>query len=145
MGFLHYPLRAAEHDQVEEAAVTGDQITAVTDSALGLVRVVPNPFVIFSTYQTDITNSLLMFTNLPSRGTLRIYTVAGQMVQEIVGEPSDLQGDGDLFWNLKSREGIDVASGLYLWVLTAPQNPNVPASATIQKRGKFVVIRGDAQ
>jgi hypothetical protein len=127
------------------AAVTGGQITAVTDSALGLIRVVPNPFVIFSTYQTDITNSLLMFTNLPSRGTLRIYTVAGQMVQQITWEPADLQGDGDLFWNLKSREGIDVASGLYLWVLTAPSDPNDPVSAPLQKRGKFVVIRGDAQ
>jgi hypothetical protein len=135
----------SEYAFTVHAAVTGGQITAVTDSALGLIRVVPNPFVIFSTYQTDITNSLLMFTNLPSRGTLRIYTVAGQMVQQITWEPADLQGDGDLFWNLKSREGIDVASGLYLWVLTAPSDPNDPVSAPLQKRGKFVVIRGDAQ
>jgi len=127
------------------AAVTGEQITAVTDSALGLIRVVPNPFVIYSAYQTSVTNSVIAFTNLPSRGALRIYTVAGQFVQQILWEPADLEGEGDLFWNLRSREGIDIASGLYIWVVTAPSNPNDPASAPLQKSGKFVVIRGDAQ
>jgi hypothetical protein len=127
------------------AALTGDQITAVTDSALKLIKVVPNPFVIFSAYQANVTNSLLLFSNVPSRGTMRIYTVAGQLVQQITWEPSDLQGDGDLFWDLKTREGIDVASGLYLWVLTAPSNPSNPNSAPLRARGKFVVIRGDAQ
>ena len=126
-------------------AVSGDQITAVTDSALQQVTVVPNPFLIYSTYQTDITNSSLAFTHLPSRGTLRIYTVNAQLVQEITWEPADLQGDGDLFWNLHTREGIDVASGLYIWVLTAPSNPNDPSSTPLRARGKFVVIRGDAQ
>jgi len=127
------------------AAVTGDQITAVTDSALGLIRVVPNPFVIYSSYQTSVTNSMVAFTNLPARGALRIYTVAGQFVQQINWEPSDLEGEGDLFWNLRTREGIDIASGLYIWVVTAPSNPNDPTSAPLQARGKFVVIRGDAQ
>jgi hypothetical protein len=127
------------------AALSGSNITAVTDSALGLIRVVPNPFVVYSTYQTSITNSAIAFTNLPSRGTLRIYTVNAQFVQQIDWEPEDLEGDGDLFWNLRSREGIDIASGLYIWVVTAPSNPNDPASAPLQARGKFVVIRGDAQ
>jgi hypothetical protein len=127
------------------AAVTGSAITAVTDSALGLIRVVPNPFVVYSAYQTSITNSAIAFTNLPARGTLRIYTVNAQFVQQIDWEPEDLEGDGDLFWNLRTREGIDIASGLYIWVVTAPTNPNDPASAPLQARGKFVVIRGDAQ
>jgi hypothetical protein len=127
------------------AAVSGEQITAITDSALGLIRVVPNPFVVFSAYQTSVTNSQLAFTNMPARGTLRVYTVAGQLVQQITWEPADLEGEGDLFWDMRSREGIDVASGLYIWVVTAPTNPNDPGSAPLVQRGKFVVIRGDAQ
>jgi len=127
------------------SAVTGEQITAVTDSALKLIRVVPNPFMVYSSYQTSVTNSLIAFTNVPSRGTLRIYTVNAQFVQQVDWEPSDLNGDGDLFWDLRSREGIDIASGLYIWVITAPTNPNDPGSAPLQARGKFVVIRGDAQ
>jgi hypothetical protein len=135
----------SEYAFTVNAAVTGDQITAITDSALALIKVVPNPFVIFSAYQQNVTDSRLLFTNVPSRGTMRIYTVAGQLVQQITWEPADLVGDGDLFWDLKTREGIDIASGLYLWVLTAPSNPTNPASAPLRARGKFVVIRGDAQ
>jgi hypothetical protein len=71
--------------------------------------------------------------------------VNAQLVQQITWEPADLEGDGDLFWDLRSREGIDIASGLYLWAVTAPSNPNDPGSAPLQARGKFVIIRGDAQ
>jgi hypothetical protein len=128
------------------APVTGEAITAITDSALALIRVVPNPFVIYSQYQTSANQGRLLFTNVPSRGTLRIYTISGQFVQQITWEPVDLVGDGDLFWNMQTREGIDVASGLYLWVLTAPSNPSNPGSApNIQARGKFVIIRGDSR
>jgi hypothetical protein len=126
-------------------AVTGEQITQLTDSAMALIKVVPNPFVIYSAYQTDAANARLLFAGLPPRGTLRIYTVAGQFVQQITWEPSDLQGDGDLFWDMRTREGIDIASGLYLWVVTAPQDPSDPTSAPIRARGKFVVIRGDSR
>jgi hypothetical protein len=126
-------------------SVTGTAITSVTDSALALVRVVPNPYVVFSEYQSTFNDSRILFTNLPAVGILRIYTVAGQFVQQITWTDADLEGDGDLFWDLKTREGIDIASGLYLWVLTAPTDPNQPAGATIQKSGKFVVIRGDSR
>ena len=90
-------------------------------------------------------DSRLLFTNLPSRGALRVYTVSGQFVQQITWEGDDLEGDGDLFWDMKTREGIDIASGLYLWVVTAPTDPSNANSGTIQARGKFVVIRGDSR
>jgi len=127
------------------AASTGSAITAVTDSALKLIGVVPNPYVVYSAYQTTAAEGRLMFTGLPSQGTLRIYTVAGQFVQQIAWTADDLQGDGDLFWNMRTREGIDVASGLYLWVVTTNSNPTDPNSAELQARGKFVVIRGDSR
>ncbi len=82
---------------------------------------------------------------MPPRGTLRIYTVAGQFVQQIDWTPEDLRGTGDLFYDLKSREGGDLASGLYIWVLSAPRNPDNPASRRMSARGKFVVIRGQAR
>jgi hypothetical protein len=123
------------------AAVAGSAITAVTDSALRLIRVVPNPFVLYSSYQSSLEEPRLVFTHMPPTGTLRIYTVAGQFVQQITWGPEDLEGDGDLYWNLRTREGGVVASGLYIWALTAPSNPNDPASAPLQARGKFVIVR----
>jgi hypothetical protein len=126
-------------------AVAGSAIRSVTDSAMALVKVVPNPYVVFSQYQTSLTEGRLLFTGVPPTGTLRIYTVAGQFVQEITWTPDDLVNDGDLFWNLQTREGIDAASGLYLWVMTAPSDPADAASAPVHARGKFVIIRGDTR
>jgi len=122
-------------------AVTGVAITAVTDSALRLIRVVPNPFVLYSAYQTSVEQPRLLFTNMPPTGTLRIYTVAGQFVQQITWGPDDLEGDGDLYWDLNTRGGLEVASGLYLWALTAPSDPDDPSSRALQARGKFVIVR----
>jgi hypothetical protein len=127
------------------APVAGTEITEVTDSTLAAVRVVPNPFVVFSSYQTTIADSRVLFTNVPPTGALRVYTVAGQFVQQISWTADDLTGTGDLFWNLKSREDIDIASGLYIWVITAPSNPTDPTSAPVTARGKFVVIRGQSR
>jgi len=123
------------------AATTGAAITAVTDSALAGIRVVPNPFVLYSLYQTSAGEPRLLFTRVPPRGTLRIYTVAGQFVQQITWEPADLEGDGDLAWNLTSREGEVVGGGLYVWVLTAPSDPSDPASRPVTARGKLVIVR----
>lgn len=127
------------------APVTGSAITAITDSALSLIRVVPNPFVIFSAYQDNAADGRILFTNLPPTGTLRIYTVAGQFTQQITWDAAELLGAGDLFFNLRTREGIDMASGLYIWVLTAPSDPTNPDSPPLRKAGKFVIIRGSAQ
>jgi hypothetical protein len=122
--------------------VSGEEITQVTDSSLAAVRVVPNPFIVYSQYQTSIGDSRILFTNVPPTGTLRVYTISGQFVQQITWTPSDLSGTGDLAWNLKSRENIDIASGLYIWTITAPSDPTNASSATLTARGKFVVIRG---
>jgi hypothetical protein len=126
-------------------AAAGSGITLVTDSALRTIRVVPNPFVLYSQYQTSVLESRILFTNVPPTGTLRIYTVAGQFVQQITWTPTDLSGDGDLYYDLQTRGGRDLASGLYLWVVTAPRNPQDASGPTVQARGKFVVIRGGVQ
>ena len=125
------------------APTRGDDITLVTDSAMGAIQVVPNPYIVYSAYQTDATTGMVMFTNLPPAGLVRIYTVSGQFVQQIDWTSADLNGAGDLFYDLKSREGIDIATGLYIWVVTAPSDPTNPASTPVVARGKFVVIRGN--
>ena len=120
------------------APVRGTAITSVTGAQLDSVRVVPNPFVIFSQYQSSMLEPRVLFTHMPPSGILRIYTVSGQFVQQITWTAADLSGSGDLFYNLRTREGTDMASGLYIWVLTT----TTPDAGTQTARGKFVVIRG---
>ncbi|MNC93975.1 hypothetical protein D3C83_107200 [compost metagenome] len=74
---------------------------------------------------------------------MRVYTISGQMVQQLSWTESDLiaSGDGsphgDLPYNLKTREGRHLAAGLYVYVITAR---GAGANGQVA-RGKFVVIK----
>ena len=109
-------------------------------STLRQVRVVPNPYVVLSDFDA-VTNrvgeSRVLFTGVPAEGSMRIYNVSGQFLQQLRWTASDLNGTGDLAYNLRTREGTDLASGLYIYVLT-PGGANAGSSVV---RGKFTVIR----
>ena len=129
--FSFSPTRAIGGQAIIDA---GRSIAAQMDS----IRVVPNPYVFFSQYEASSQSRRIMFTNLPPDGELRIYTVAGNFVQEIDWAPEDLTGNGDLFWDMQSREGNEVGAGLFLYVITAVD----PATGReLKTMGKFVVIR----
>ena len=107
------------------------------------VRVVPNPYLGFSQYNdpTSTASQLfrpLLFSGVPPRGVLRIYTVSGQFVQQITWTEADLNGTGDLMWNLRTRENTIIAGGLYLAMITAH---NSTGGAVGSRLVKFVVIR----
>lgn len=70
----------------------------------------------------------IRFTNLPSAGTIRIFTVTGALVRElpITANPQT--------WDVKNSGGQTVASGLYIWEVTAGATNN-------KKAGKLVIIR----
>jgi hypothetical protein len=116
------------------AANDVDRILASLDS----VKVVPNPFVMYSSYSTGGDEDRIIFTHVPPNGVLRIYTVTGQFVQLIRWGPGDLHGQGDLWFNLRTREGNEMAAGLYLFVLTAKDEAGNELGTA---KGKFVLIR----
>jgi hypothetical protein len=106
------------------------------------VYVVPNPATTESMQpwtlgpnNEDPTGIKVEFRNLPSdRGTIRIFTLAGDLVEEI---PFDGRtGNGTMKWDLVSRNGQDVTSGVYLFSVDTDTN-----TAFKRKIGKFVVIR----
>jgi hypothetical protein len=125
-----------------QPTITGEQVTELSPEDYENIKVVPNPYIVYSRYEHDIaspaTTRRLMFAGLPPEGTIEIYTVAGRFVQRITYTASDLVGNGDLFWDMRTREGNEIASGLYLFVLEG----RLPASdRSVRKIGKFVVIR----
>lgn len=114
-------------------------LTANVADALSQVRTVPNPFVMLSQYGPNAERGQrMMFTHLPPRGVIRMYTVAGQFVQQIRWTEADLGADGDLSWNMRTREGNVLAAGLFLYVITAEDDTGKPIGSRINK---FVVIR----
>jgi hypothetical protein len=92
----------------------------------GAVYVVPNPYRTSAEWDltpnaADPTGTHIDFFNLPENwSVVRIYTVSGDLVQEI--RPTDFQpngkpqrespDDGQASWNLVSRNGQEVVSGI---------------------------------
>lgn len=82
----------------------------------------------------DPTGVRVTFTNLPmSQNTIRIYTVSGDLVQTI--EHDGTEGSGQVSWNLMSRNGQEIVSGVYLY---AVQSMDDRFEDFV---GKFVVVR----
>jgi len=113
--------------------------SAQFDQASDEIYVVPNPATAksLSDWQLqpnndDPTGLKVEFHHLPAkRGTVTVYTLAGDMVIELPFDGS--AGDGSLAWDLLSRNGQEVTSGVYLF--------SVEADGFDRFVGKFVVIR----
>ena len=119
----------------------------LTDAERNRVHVVPNPYIVQSEFdQVDaarVGTPRILFVNVPQQGSMRIYTVSGQLVQQLSWTAADLEAEGsgqptgDLPYNLRTREGLDLGTGLYLYVIT----PSGASSDGTPIRGKFVIIR----
>lgn len=93
------------------------------------IIVAPNPWVPQAgKANTGTLAGGMNFRNLPSDGNLYIYTVSGSLV--LKQQLSDSAGTFN--WNGKNGSGADVASGVYLWVVS---------SASSTRNGKLVVVR----
>ncbi len=97
------------------------------------VGVYPNPYRAASMYDgTPLeSNRKIWFTNLPARCTIKIFTVAGDLVDTV---EHDSAVSGQEFWDVLSIKGRAIASGLYVYAVEDL------ASGEVQ-RGKLVIIK----
>jgi hypothetical protein len=98
------------------------------------VLVVPNPY--RATEEWDLPGEHdVHFINLPDKATIKIYTVAGDLVTtlEHIGRPPGSTVSQDFErWNLKNSYGHDVSSGIYMFRVV---------SDIFAFQGRFIVIR----
>ncbi len=82
----------------------------------------------------DPTGERIMFTNLPAaRNTIRIFTTSGDLVETVYHD--GLSNGGGAYWNLVSRNGQEVVSGIYLYTVQSDD------SRFEDFQGRFVIIR----
>lgn len=97
------------------------------------VGVVPNPYRGGEVWDPSSSNEI-HFINLPSVATIKIYTVAGDLVREI--HHSDSIHDFER-WDLRSGANQQVASGIYIYRVesnVAGQGLLVPESPRHHRR-----------
>jgi len=101
----------------------------VASEALDMIRVIPNPYYAYSSYEKtreDQLDNRVRIVNLPSRCTISIYTLNGTLVRQIkrdvaadvslgqaVNEGKDDNLASSIDWDLKNTSGITVSSGVY--------------------------------
>ncbi len=112
------------------------------------IKVVPNPFYIFSKYDTGM-DKLVKFTNLPDVCTIRIFTVSGDIVKiihhnstsnndrisEVTTDSSYIapaQSTSTERWDLRNVRGHLVASGLYIALIESNVGNRTVKFAVIQ-------------
>jgi len=114
------------------------------------IRVVPNPYVVTNTMEGAVANwdrnqrRQIMFTHIPAQCKIRIFTVSGVLIDEI--EVNNMlesrenvwdfnsQANGTAHWDLRSKEGLEIAAGYYIYHVESKVTGDV-------KIGKFAVIK----
>jgi len=92
---------------------------------LNKIKVVPNPYVVTHAGEQRLLSSQtsgrgereVRFTYVPPGSKISIFTVRGELVRTLYSENLFV---GDVYWNLRSEENIDVAYGIYVYVVDAP-------------------------
>jgi hypothetical protein len=110
---------------------------AQATSALDNIRVVPNPYIVTHIAEKRPTRIRpqqereLHFINLPARCTIRIFNVAGHLVQTLnVNNP--IESDRYV-WNMLTKDNLELAYGVYIYHVESP--------GVGEKVGKFAVIK----
>jgi hypothetical protein len=98
--------------------------------------VVPNPYVGSASFEpgrfavSGRGDRLMEFRNVPMGGKVRIYTVHGDLVRAL---QQDGSSSGFVPWDLRTKDNLDVAPGLYVY--------HVSARGVGEYVGKFAIIK----
>jgi hypothetical protein len=73
------------------------------------IRVVPNPYYAYSTYENNPLDTRVKITNLPEQCTVTIYNIAGTKVRQFTKDSPVTS----LEWDLTNFATVPVAGGVY--------------------------------
>jgi hypothetical protein len=104
---------------------------------LNNIKVVPNPYLANALwepknpYTSGRGPRSIHFTHLPSKCTIRIFTVNGELVKEIAHNTA--LNDGSAEWDLLTKDNLSASYGIYVYHVDAP--------GIGKKAGKFAIIK----
>ncbi len=92
------------------------------------INVYPNPYFGVSNLERDRYNTRVTFTHLPKKANIKIFTISGQFVNEIVKDTNSPYAD----WNLVNKSGLPVASGVYVAYVETDSGTKILKVSVIQ-------------
>ncbi len=111
---------------------------ATASGSLDRIRVVPNPYVTAAEFEPPLNPGItsgrgerkMDFTHLPAGASIKIFTSRGDHVATLHHDGAI--DDGTVSWNLKTKENLDIAFGVYFYVVESPVG---------NKTGKIAIIK----
>ncbi len=73
-----------------------------------------------------------MFTHIPADCRIKIFTVSGVLVDEII--VNNKPENGIIHWDMLTRENLEIAAGMYIYHIGSIETGR-------EKVGKFAVIK----
>ena len=127
----------AESDQYMFRTVASATDETLAAQELQDIYVVPNPYVATTVFEprnpasrTQRGMRRLYFANVPKQCTIRIYTLAGELVETLYHDST--LDDGKVFWDMRTKDNMNLAYGLYIFHVDSPEGSYI---------GKFAVIK----
>jgi hypothetical protein len=105
---------------------------AISEDLVNLddILVVPNPYIVRNDWERSRDYSVIAFTHLPDKCTIRIYTLSGDHLETLEHESHTF--DGNENWDLLTKNNQKIAAGIYIFHVDSPYG---------EKIGKFAVVR----
>jgi hypothetical protein len=123
-------------DDVFVFTVRGESLDPAAAADEFAPYVVPNPYVGAASFEPDRYavsgrgERRIEFRGLPSRCTIKIFNVNGELVQTLQHDGSNV---GFVSWDLRTKDNLDLAPGLYIF--------HVDGGPAGKRIGKFAVIK----
>lgn len=106
---------------------------------LDQIKAVPNPYVVTNVFEQPLPTTVrgrgervINFINLPPKSKIYIYTSSGNLVRTLEHD-GDLN-NGSVTWDVRTKEGLDVAYGVYFYVVEVD-------GWSEKKMGKLAIIK----
>ena len=118
-----HPFRQGDVFQFTTVAPRVDEAQAKSDLTLKRIRAVPNPYVTASTLEPPLPPGItsgrgerrIDFIHVPAGAKISIFTSRGEHVITLY-QDGNIE-DGTVTWNLKTKENLDIAFGVYFYVV----------------------------
>ncbi len=110
--------------------IAQEQQSAANINPLDDIRVVPDPYVVTNSWETNEFGKKLQFNHLPNNCTIKIYTLVGEHIATV---NHNSPTTGYEFWDMRTYNDQFIAPGVYLYYASTPDGYNT--------MGRFLVIR----
>ncbi len=138
---LRFKIPFTSQDQLQITTTSASVNNKLASSQLDKIRVVPNPYLATTSQEAPLPPTItsgrgerkISFIHLPKNSKIYIFTARGELVRTLDMPANQSIDDGSVDWDLRSRENIEVAYGVYFYLVDAP---NVG-----QKTGKLAIIK----